>query len=219
VLTLFRTSLIDFLDEGWVPFTRTGGQVSLAFPLNARTRTSLVDTHSILRSIEFTGSHVSILQSSLDNQRVTAQNTQLLSLCAASLAERLSSSLATIWLGIAGTIRYPDGGFDFRSLAKNGRRCGWRCSLSYGRMFRGNLTKVCSRALLPLQPCLGYIRAGAEIPSRVMNATLRATSNFRGFDMPGIGRRGPSIHVRGCGFGHNSRGPAAALNADVSSGW
>ena len=179
---------IDFLDEAGFRSTRTGGEVSLAFPLTQNTSLS---TRYSLRSenIEFPQESQcdQILQSNLDNN-LSATNTQLLSLCQ-QVGGRLSSILGyTFGWDRRNDPITPTGGFDLRwtqDLAGVGGDVRYLRTDVRGNYYKGLFPGVIASASL----AGGYVRGWGGDPVQVNDRYFKGNFEFRGFDNAGIGPR------------------------------
>lgn len=180
--------VIDFLDEAGFRSTRTGGQVGLAFPLTQNT--SLSTRYSLRsESIEFPQENQcdAILQSSVDDQ-LSAQNTQLLSLCQ-QVGGRLSSILGyTFGWDRRNDPITPTGGFDVRfsqEIAGVGGDVQYLRTDVRGNYYKGLFPGVIASATLSG----GYIRGWGGDPVQVNDRYFKGNFDFRGFDNAGIGPR------------------------------
>ena len=180
--------VIDFLDEAGFRSTRTGGQVGLAFPLTQNT--SLSTRYSLRsESIEFPQENEcdAVLQSSLDNE-LSAQNTQLLTLCQ-QVGGRLSSILGyTFAWDRRNDPITPTGGFDVRfsqDVAGVGGDVRYLRTDIRGNYYKGLFPGVIASATLSG----GYIRGWSGDPVQVNDRYFKGNFDFRGFDNAGIGPR------------------------------
>ena len=179
---------IDFLDEAGFRSTRTGGQVSLAFPLTQNT--SLSGRYSLRsESIEFPQESQcdQILNDNLENN-LSATNTQLLSLCQ-QVGGRLSSILGyTFGWDRRNDPITPTGGFDFRfsqDVAGVGGDVRYLRTDARGNYYKGLFPNVIASATL----AGGYIRGWGGDPIQVNDRYFKGNFEFRGFDNAGIGPR------------------------------
>lgn len=180
--------VIDFLDEAGFRSTRTGGQVGLAFPL---TRDTSLSTRYSLRSesIEFPEENQcdGILASSL-NDTLSAQNTQLLTLCQ-QVGGRLSSILGyTFGWDRRNDPITPTGGFDFRfsqDIAGVGGDVRYLRTDARSNYYKGLFPGVIASATVSG----GYIRGWGGDPIQVNDRYFKGNFDFRGFDNAGIGPR------------------------------
>jgi len=180
--------VIDFLDEAGFRSTRTGGQVGLAFPLTQNT--SLSARYSLRsESIEFPQESQcdAVLASSLNNT-LSAQNTQLLSLCQ-QVGGRLSSIVGyTFGWDRRNDPITPTGGFDFRfsqDIAGVGGDVRYLRTDVRGNYYKGLFPGVIASAALSG----GYIRGWGGDPIQVNDRYFKGNFDFRGFDNAGIGPR------------------------------
>ncbi|MGJ8559509.1 MAG: outer membrane protein assembly factor BamA [Litorimonas sp.] len=180
--------VIDFLEEAGFRSTRTGGQVGLAFPLTQNT--SLSTRYSLRsESIEFPQENEcdAVLTSSLNNN-LSAQNTQLLSLCQ-QVGGRLSSIVGyTFGWDRRNDPITPTGGFDFRfsqDVAGVGGDVRYLRTDVRGNYYKGLFPGVIASAALSG----GYIRGWGGDPIQVNDRYFKGNQDFRGFDNAGIGPR------------------------------
>jgi outer membrane protein insertion porin family len=180
--------VIDFLQEAGFRSTRTGGQVGLAFPLTQNT--SLSTRYSLRsESIEFPQESQcdAILASSVNNN-LSAQNTQLLSLCQ-QVGGRLSSIVGyTFGWDRRNDPITPTGGFDFRfsqDVAGAGGDVRYLRTDVRGNYYKGLFPGVIASAALSG----GYIRGWGGDPIQVNDRYFKGNQDFRGFDNAGIGPR------------------------------
>ena len=211
--------IIDYLDETGFRQTRTGGQVSLTFPLTQNT--NLSGRYSLRSgSIEFPQENQcdQILQSSLNNT-LTAQNTQLLSLCQ-QVGGRLSSifGYTFVWDRRNNPIT-PTGGFDFRfsqDVAGVGGDVRYLRTDVRSNYYKGLFPGVIASASLSG----GYIRGWGGDPVQVNDRYFKGNFEFRGFDNAGIGPRvinyvadsGSTLIPTGTSGGVDGRGQALGGN-------
>lgn len=180
--------VIDFIQEAGFRSTRTGGQIGLAFPLTQNT--SLSTRYSLRsESIEFPQENqcAGVLASSLNNT-LSAQNTQLLSLCQ-QVGGRLSSIVGYSfgWDRRNDPIT-PTGGFDFRfsqDVAGVGGDVRYLRTDVRGNYYKGLFPGVIASAALSG----GYIRGWGGDPIQVNDRYFKGNQDFRGFDNAGIGPR------------------------------
>ena len=180
--------VIDFLDEAGFRSTRTGGQVSLAFPLTQNT--TLSSRYSLRsESIEFPQEDEcdAVLASNLENN-LSATNTQLLSLCQ-QVGGRLSSILGyTFGWDRRNDPITPTGGFDVRfsqDLAGIGGDVRYLRTDLRANAYKGLFPGVIASGSLSG----GYIRGWAGDPVQVNDRYFKGNFEFRGFDNAGIGPR------------------------------
>lgn len=180
--------VIDFLQEAGFRSTRTGGQVGLAFPLTQNT--SLSTRYSLRsESIEFPQESQcdAVLASSVNNN-LSAQNTQLLSLCQ-QVGGRLSSIVGyTFGWDRRNDPITPTGGFDFRfsqDVAGVGGDVRYLRTDVRGNYYKGLFPGVIASAALSG----GYIRGWGGDPIQVNDRYFKGNQDFRGFDNAGIGPR------------------------------
>lgn len=180
--------VIDFLQEAGFRSTRTGGQIGLAFPLTQNT--SLSARYSLRsESIEFPQENEcdAVLASSLNNN-LSAQNTQLLSLCQ-QVGGRLSSIVGyTFGWDRRNDPITPTGGFDFRfsqDVAGVGGDVRYLRTDIRGNYYKGLFPGVIASAALSG----GYIRGWGGDPIQVNDRYFKGNQDFRGFDNAGIGPR------------------------------
>ncbi|GLQ20293.1 outer membrane protein assembly factor BamA [Algimonas porphyrae] len=180
--------VIDFLDEAGFRSTRTGGQVSLAFPLTQNT--SLSARYSLRsESIEFPQENQcdQVLQASQTGQ-LSAQSTQLLSLC-----QQVGGRLSSIFGYTFGWDRRndpitPTGGFDARfsqDVAGIGGDVRYLRTDVRGNYYKGLFPGVIASASLSG----GYIRGWGGDPVQINDRYFKGNFDFRGFDNAGIGPR------------------------------
>ena len=181
--------MIDFLDEAGFRSTRTGGQVSLAFPLTQNT--SLSARYSLRsESIEFPQENQcdQVLQASQTGQ-LSAQSTQLLSLC-----QQVGGRLSSIFGYTFGWDRRndpitPTGGFDLRfsqDVAGIGGDVRYLRTDVRGNYYKGLFPGVIASASLSG----GYIRGWSGDPVQINDRYFKGNFDFRGFDNAGSGPRG-----------------------------
>lgn len=180
--------VIDFIEEAGFRSTRTGGQIGLAFPLTQNT--SLSTRYSLRsESIEFPQESQcdSVLASSINNS-LSAQNTQLLSLCQ-QVGGRLSSIVGyTFGWDRRNDPITPTGGFDFRfsqDVAGVGGDVRYLRTDVRGNYYKGLFPGVIATAGLSG----GYIRGWGGDPIQVNDRYFKGNQDFRGFDNAGIGPR------------------------------
>ena len=180
--------VIDFLDEAGFRSSRTGGQVSLAFPLTQNT--SLSTRYSLRsESIEFPQEDQcdQILTDNLENN-LSASNIQLLSLCQ-QVGGRLSSILGyTFGWDRRDDPITPTGGFDMRfsqDVAGIGGDVQYLRTDLRANAYRGLFPGVIASTTL----AGGYIRGWDGEPVQVNDRYFKGNFEFRGFDNAGIGPR------------------------------
>jgi len=211
--------VIDFLDEAGFRSTRTGGQIGLAFPLTQNT--SLSTRYSLRsESIEFPQENQcdGILASS-QNNNLSAQNTQLLSLCQ-QVGGRLSSIVGyTFAWDRRNDPITPSGGFDLRfsqDIAGAGGDVRYLRTDVRGNYYKGLFPGVIASASLSG----GYIRGWGGDPVQVNDRYFKGNFDFRGFDNAGIGPRvinyvaetGSTLIPTGGGVGTDGRRQALGGN-------
>ena len=180
--------VIDFLDEAGFRSSRTGGQVSLAFPLTQNT--SLSTRYSLRsESIEFPQEDQcdQILTDNLENN-LSASNIQLLSLCQ-QVGGRLSSILGyTFGWDRRDDPITPTGGFDMRfsqDVAGIGGDVQYLRTDLRANAYKGLFPGVIASTTL----AGGYIRGWDGEPVQVNDRYFKGNFEFRGFDNAGIGPR------------------------------
>lgn len=211
--------VIDFLEEADFRSTRTGGQVSLAFPLTQNT--SLSARYSLRsESIEFQGESECddiLLRSS--QGRLLPQEIQQLSLC-----QQVGGRLSSIFGYTFGWDRRndpitPTGGFDFRfsqDVAGIGGDVQYLRTDVRGNYYKGLLPGVIASASISG----GYIRGWGGDPVQVNDRYFKGNFDFRGFDNAGIGPRavtynadtGSTLIATGDGNAFDGRGRALGGN-------
>lgn len=171
--------VIDFLDEAGFRQSRTGGQVTLAFPLTENTTLS---TRYSLRQedIELPGTDCTTIDTSLQSS--------LTSLC-----EQVGGRLSSIFGYTFGWDRRndpisPTGGFDLRfsqDLAGIGGDVKYLRTDFEANAYKGLFKDVIASATLSG----GYIRGWGSDPVSVNDRYFKGNFDFRGFDNAGIGPR------------------------------
>ena len=177
---------IDLIDEAQFRQSRTGGQVSLAFPLTEYTR---FNARYTLRKedIEFPQQdQCAGLESGLGTVAVTDRN--LLSLCE-QLGGRLSSILgySFTWDRRNDPIT-PTGGFDFQlsqDFAGVGGDVQYLRTDARANFYKGLYKDVIASASLSG----GYIRGWGDDTVAINDRYFKGNFEFRGFDNAGVGPR------------------------------
>ena len=180
--------VIDFLDEAGFRQSRTGGQVSLAFPLTQNT--SLSARYS-LRSedIEFPEEArcAGLLSDSLEGN-LSPGNQRLFSLCQ-QVGGRLSSILGyTFGWDRRNDPITPSGGFDMRfsqDVAGIGGDVQYLRTDARANVYQGLFPGVIASASL----AGGYIRGYGGEAIQINDRYFKGNFEFRGFDNAGIGPR------------------------------
>jgi outer membrane protein insertion porin family len=181
--------VIDFIDEAGFRQSRTGGQVSLAFPLTEYTNFSA--RYSLRKEdIEFPQENQcpGLLSADSQGQTVSATNTQLLTLC-----EQLGGRLSSIFGYTFGWDRRndpitPTRGFDVRlsqDLAGLGGDVKYLRSDIRANAYRGLYKDVIASATL----AGGYIRGFGGDGISINDRYFKGNFEFRGFDNAGVGPR------------------------------
>lgn len=185
--------VVDFLDEAGFRSTRTGGQVSLAFPLTQNT--SLTARYSLRsESIEFPdeGRCDTVLQSGLDNT-LSPSDLNLLSLCQ-QVGGRFSSIVGyTFGWDRRNDPITPTRGFDVRfsqDVAGVGGDVRYLRTDVRANAYRGLFPGVIASTTV----AGGYIRGWSGDPVQINDRYFKGNFEFRGFDNAGIGPR--VINVR-----------------------
>jgi len=180
---------IDFLDEAGFRQSRTGGQVSLAFPLTENT--SLSARYTLRKEdIEFPEQAVcpSILAGDGLGGGINANNQRLLTLCD-QLGGRLSSILgySFTWDKRNDPIT-PTGGWDFR-LSQDFAGLGG--DVQYLRTdVRGNYYYGITKGVIASATLTGgYIRGWGGENVSINDRYFKGNFEFRGFDNAGVGPR------------------------------
>ena len=171
--------VIDFLDEAGFRQSRTGGQVTLAFPLTENTTLS---TRYSLRQedIELPGTDCTTIDTSLSSST-------------ASLCDQVGGRLSSIFGYTFGWDRRndpisPTGGFDVRfsqDLAGIGGDVKYLRTDFEANAYKGLFKDVIASATLSG----GYIRGWGGDPVSVNDRYFKGNFDFRGFDNAGIGPR------------------------------
>ena len=180
--------VIDFLDEADFRSSRTGGQVSLAFPLTQNT--SLSARYSLRQEdIEFRGQEdcPRILAAEGDGT-LLPDEIQRLPQCR-QLGGRLSSILGYSfgWNNTNDPIT-PTGGFNMRfsqDIAGIGGDAQYLRSDVRANFYEGLFPGVVASASLSG----GYIRGWGGDPIQINDRYFKGSQEFRGFDNAGIGPR------------------------------
>jgi len=178
---------IDFLEEAGFRQSRTGGQVTLAFPLTEYT--SLTTRYSLRKEdIEFPEqTQCAALEASTDPAAL-ATNTRLASLCEQA-GGRLSSifGYTFAWDRRNDPIT-PTGGFDVRfsqDLAGVGGDVKYLRTDIRANAYKGLYKNVIASATL----AGGYIRGWGGDPVTINDRYFKGNFDFRGYDNAGIGPR------------------------------
>ena len=171
--------VIDFLDEAGFRQSRTGGQVTLAFPLTENTTLS---TRYSLRQedIELPGTDCTTIDTTLQSS--------LTSLC-----EQVGGRLSSIFGYTFGWDRRndpisPTRGFDVRfsqDLAGVGGDVKYLRTDFEANAYRGLFKDVIASATVSA----GYIRGWGGDPVSINDRYFKGNFDFRGFDNAGIGPR------------------------------
>ena len=172
--------VIDFLDEAGFRQSRTGGQLTLAFPLTEYT--TLSTRYSLRReNIELPGTDCTQIDS-------TATRTSLTSLCE-QVGGRLSSILGyTFGWDRRNDPITPTRGFDVRfsqDVAGIGGDVKYLRTDIRANAYRGLYKNVIASASLSA----GYIRGWGGDPVSVNDRYFKGNFEFRGYDNAGIGPR------------------------------
>ena len=180
--------VIDFLDEAGFRSSRTGGAISLAFPLTQNT--SLSTRYSLRQEdINFQDEEqCDALLASSANGTTTPNQTQLLSLCQ-QVGGRLSSILGyTFSWDRRNDPITPTGGFDLRFSQDFAGVAG---DVRYLRTdVRGNYYKGLFPGVIASASIAGgYIRGWGGEPIQINDRYFKGNFEFRGFDNAGIGPR------------------------------
>lgn len=184
---------IDYLDEAGFRQSRTGGQVTLAFPLTEYT--SLTTRYSLRQEdIEFPEQgQCAALEASLA-QGSTTNDTNLLSLCEQA-GGRLSSIVGyTFGWDRRNDPITPTGGFDFRfsqDVAGVGGDVKYLRTDVRANVYKGLFKNVIASATL----AGGYIRGWGGDPVTINDRYFKGNFDFRGYDNAGIGPR--NVFVNG----------------------
>ncbi len=212
--------VIDFLDEAGFRSSRTGAQVSLAFPLTQNT--SLTARYSLRKeSIEFGREEEcdAILVRAAEGT-LTVNDRQVFSLCQ-QRGGRLSSILGyTFGWDRRNDPITPTGGFDFRFSQDVAGLAG---DVQYLRTdVRGNYYKgLFPNVIASATVAGGYIRGWGGDPVQINDRYFKGNFEFRGFDNAGIGPRlitynadtGSTLIDNGAGQTFDGRGQSQGGNA------
>ncbi len=180
---------IDFLEEAGFRQSRTGGQLTLAFPLTEYT--SLTTRYSLRQeSIEFPQENqcAALSASQAAGNGVNPQDIQLLSLCEQA-GGRLSSIVGyTFGWDRRNDPITPTGGFDVRfsqDLAGVGGDVKYLRTDIRANAYKGIVKNVIASATL----AGGYIRGWGGDGVQINDRYFKGNFDFRGYDNAGIGPR------------------------------
>lgn len=179
--------VIDFLDEAGFRQSRTGGQISLGFPLTENT--SLTPRYSLRsESIESPSVSQASCDAATNGNSSIFLNPSQLSLCD-QLGGRLSSILgySFVWDKRNDPIT-PTGGFDMRfsqDLAGVGGDVNYLRSDFRANYYKGLYKNVIASATV----AGGYIRGWKGESVTINDRYFKGNFDFRGFDNAGIGPR------------------------------
>ena len=181
--------VIDFIDEAGFRSTRTGGQVSLAFPLTQNT--SLSARYQLRsESIEFPNQGIcdDLLTAASTGDLQSSASFNQLQLCE-QVGGRLSSILGyTFNWDKRGDPITPTSGFDVRlsqNVAGVGGEVRYLQTDASANFYKGLFTDVIASASLRG----GYIRGWGGDPVQLNDRYFKGNFDFRGFDNAGIGPR------------------------------
>ncbi len=183
---------IDFLQEAGFRQSRTGGQVTLAFPLTEYT--SLTTRYSLRKEdIEFPEQNQCAALEASENQGAAITNSRLVSLCEQA-GGRLSSILGyTFGWDRRNDPITPTGGFDVRfsqDLAGVGGDVKYLRTDLRANFYKGLYKNVIASATL----AGGYIRGWGGDPVTINDRYFKGNFDFRGYDNAGIGPRNAFVN-------------------------
>ncbi len=184
---------IDFLQEAGFRQSRTGGQVTLAFPLTEYT--SLTTRYSLRKEdIEFPEQNQCAALEASQNQGAAITNSRLVSLCEQA-GGRISSILGyTFGWDRRNDPITPTGGFDVRfsqDVAGVGGDVKYLRTDLRANFYKGLYKNVIASATL----AGGYIRGWGGDPVTINDRYFKGNFDFRGYDNAGIGPR--NVFVNG----------------------